>query len=545
MSLTNFSILFKDFDSNNSTNKKVNILNNYFLSNSSLNNSWTVYLLVGKSNKRFISGRLLRNYFSEIYNMPLWLIEKCYGKVGDSAEVISLLLNNKIKFKENKSQDISLEELLKVRLPKLSGLDDQEKKIYIKKSWEELNKDNLLIFNKILTGTFRLGVSKGLVTKSISVISGIEESIISHRLMGKYNPTAKNFEFLIKKSIDQKELNYKPFPFQLACQFEDKIKKSPVDEYNFEWKWDGIRSQIIKRDGNISIWTRGEELVNNSFPDLLSIISEIKDDFVMDGEILIWDEFNNCPKDFSYLQKRLGRKSPSLKIQKELPITLIIFDLLEMNGLDIRNKELQNRRIILEKCFNSWNKKNKKKFTNKIKITKLHNLNNWEEVEKLKRFSRNINTEGLVIKNKSSKYLPGRKKGNWWKYKVDPMQLDAVLIYAKSGSGKRADLYTDLSFALWKNSKLVKFASAYSGLNNKEIKELDLWIRRNTIEKFGPVRSVKPELVFEIAFENIQKSNRHKSGIAVRFPRISKWRKDKQIKEADSLENAYKLMVIK
>ena len=263
---------------------------------------------------------------------------------------------------------------------------------------------------------------------------------------------------------------------------------------------------------------------------------------MVDGEILIWDENKDIPKDFSLLQKRLGRKSPSKKIQKDLPVVFIAYDILEINGNDIRNEILSDRRNILEEKFLNSISEDKTNISKKIKITKLLQLNNWEEVEKAKDSARNINTEGLVIKNKYSEYIPGRKKGNWWKYKIDPMQLDGVLIYARPGSGKRADLYTDYSFAIWENNKLVKFANAYSGLNNQEIRELDKWIRKNTLERYGPVRSVKPELVFEISFDNIQISKRHKSGIALRFPRITKWRKDKNIMDADNLENAKRMI---
>jgi len=409
--------------------------------------------------------------------------------------------------------------------------------------WERNTKENQLIFNKILTGTFRIGVSKGLITKAISNITGIDESIILHRLMGDLEPNEETYMFLFNQKLEQKELAYKPYPFQLANTFDEKIKeKTSINQYQFESKWDGIRSQIIKRSNNISIWTRGEELVNKTFPELVKVVSDFKNDFVLDGEILIWDENKNCPKDFSLLQKRLGRKSPSQKIQKDLPIAFIAYDILEINGNDIRNKNLSERRSILEERFLNSISEYQNINSKKIKITKLLQINNWEEVEEAKNFARNINTEGLVIKNKNSKYLPGRKKGNWWKYKIDPMQLDGVLIYARPGSGKRADLYTDYSFAIWENNKLVKFANAYSGLNNKEIRELDKWIRKNTLERYGPVRSVKPELVFEISFDNIQISKRHKSGIALRFPRITKWRKDKNIMDADNLENAMSMI---
>ena len=541
MSLNKFSKLFEDLDSNNSSNKKVNSLTKYFKLNNNLNNILTIYLLIGKKNKRFISGKSLREYYANIYKIPKWLIDECYSKVGDSAEVIALLLQDKISEK-NIKDDISLNELINEILPKLKKLDENKKKLYIKSLWEKISKDNQLIFNKILSGTFRIGVSKGLVVKAISNMTGVDESIILHRLMGELEPIEETYMFLINQKLEQKELDYKPYPFQLANTFDERIKETiSVDKYQFESKWDGIRSQIIKRSNNISIWTRGEELVNKTFPELIKIISHFKNDFVLDGEILIWDENKNRPKNFSLLQKRLGRKSPSLKIQKDLPVVFMAYDILEINGKDIRSKILSERRNILEKSFSNLISEDKS-IIGKIKITKLHQISNWIDLEEVKNSARKSNTEGLVIKDKQSEYVPGRKKGNWWKYKIDPMQLDGILIYARPGSGKRADLYTDYSFGIWEDNKLVKFANAYSGLNNEEIRELDKWIRRNTLEKFGPVRSVKPELVFEISFDNIQISKRHKSGIALRFPRITKWRRDKNIMEADNLENALKMI---
>ena len=541
MSLNKFSKLFEDLDSNNSSNKKVNSLTKYFKLNNNLNNILTIYLLIGKKNKRFISGKSLREYYANIYKIPKWLIDECYSKVGDSAEVIALLLQDKI-LEKNVKDDISLNELINEILPKLKKLDENKKKLYIKSLWEKISKDNQLIFNKILSGTFRIGVSKGLVVKAISNMTGVDESIILHRLMGELEPIEETYMFLINQKLEQKELDYKPYPFQLANTFDERIKETiSVDKYQFESKWDGIRSQIIKRSNNISIWTRGEELVNKTFPELIKIISHFKNDFVLDGEILIWDENKNRPKDFSLLQKRLGRKSPSLKIQKDLPVVFMAYDILEINGKDIRSKILSERRNILEKSFSNLISEDKS-IIGKIKITKLHQISNWIDLEEVKNSARKSNTEGLVIKDKQSEYVPGRKKGNWWKYKIDPMQLDGILIYARPGSGKRADLYTDYSFGIWEDNKLVKFANAYSGLNNEEIRELDKWIRRNTLEKFGPVRSVKPELVFEISFDNIQISKRHKSGIALRFPRITKWRRDKNIMEADNLENALKMI---
>ena len=492
MSLKNFSELFVDLDSSNSTNNKIEVLKNYFLSNDPIDNSWAIYLLTGKSNKRFISGRYLKNLFSQIYEYPQWLIDTCYLKVGDSAEVITLLLKNKTNSRKKKLSNISLNELLSETIPALSKLH--------------------------------------------------EEEIISHRLMGDFKPSIDSYEFLINKNINLQELNSKPFPFLLANTIEDKIFKNSINDFQFEWKYDGIRMQLIKRSGNVSLWTRGQELVNESFPELVEKMSHIKDDFVLDGELLVWNFKEQIAFDFSLLQKRINRKSPTRSIQIKYPIIFIAYDLLEINGRDIREIKLENRRIELEKYFSKWQIKTENNISDIFKICDLIFPKDWPDALTYKEKSRENNTEGLIIKKKTSIYSSGRKKGIWWKYKVDPMQLDAVLIYAKGGSGRRAGLYTDYSFALWKDKELIKFASAYSGLTNIEIKELDKWIRKNTIEKFGPVRSLKPEMVFEISFEKIQISKRHKSGIAVRFPRITKWRKDKKINDADSLENAYELM---
>ncbi len=543
MSLNKFSELFLNLDSSNSINKKLEILKNYFSTNDDLENSWSIYLLTGKKNKRFINGRSLKSFFSEIYECPLWLIDTCYLRVGDSAEVITLLLNSKNIGKNKVTKDISLDELLNKILPELIFLKEDEKKLKVKEIWAELPKENLLIFNKILTGTFRVGVSIGLITKSIAKLINLDEAIIAHRLMGDFKPSAESYKFLINKKIDLEELNYKPFPFLLANTFEKKISKESINKFQYEWKWDGIRIQLIKRLGKVSIWTRGQDLVNRSFPELVENTLFIKDDFVIDGELLVWNFVEEIPMNFSFIQKRINKKKPSKSLQNNLPIIFIAYDLLELKGEDKRELNLESRRINLEKNFHKWINESEKDISKMFKISNLLFPKNWKEAENLKNKSRENGTEGLVIKNKNSIYSSGRKKGLWWKYKVDPMQLDAVLIYAKGGSGKRAGLYTDYSFALWKDGKLIKFASAYSGLNNSEIKELDKWIRKNTIEKFGPVRSVKPEMVFEISFENIQVSNRHKAGIAVRFPRISKWRKDKNIKDADTLENAQKLMM--
>ena len=378
MSLNNFAELFVDLDSINSTNKKIELLQNYFSSNEYLENSWTIFFLTGKNNKRYISGRKLKYLFAEIYECPIWLIETCYSKVGDSAEVVSLLLKNKKNNKNNNLKNISLNDLLIKNLSELLILKDDEMKLKIKEIWENLPEENYLVFNKILTGTFRVGVSIGLITKSISKLTNLPESIISHRLMGNFKPSIESYELLIKKEIIQEELNYKPFPFLLASNYEKKISESSITNFQFEWKWDGIRIQLIKREGNVSIWSRGQELINQSFPELEEKTLNIKEDFVMDGELLVWNFQFMMPMNFSYLQKRINRKNPSKSLQKNLPIKFIVYDLLEIEGKDIRELILEKRRKLLEKYYAKWMRA--EDISNLFKVSKLIYPKDWEVV---------------------------------------------------------------------------------------------------------------------------------------------------------------------
>ena len=395
MSLKKFSELFVDLDSSNSTNNKIEVLKNYFFSNDPIDNSWAIYLLTGKSNKRFISGRYLKNLFSQIYEYPVWLIDTCYLKVGDSAEVITLLLKNKSSSRKKELSNISLNELLSKTIPDLSKLNEEEKNLQIKNIWERLPEDYHLIFNKILTGTFRVGVSIGLITKSISKLINIDEEIISHRLMGNFKPSIDSYKFLINKNINLEELNSKPFPFLLANTIEDKIFKNSINDFQFEWKYDGIRLQLIKRSGNVSLWTRGQELVNESFPELVEKMSHIKDDFVLDGELLVWNFKEQIAFDFSLLQKRINRKSPTRSIQIKYPIIFIAYDLLEINGRDIREIKLENRRIELEKYFSKWQNKTENNISDIFKICDLIFPNDWPDALTYKEKSRENNTEAV------------------------------------------------------------------------------------------------------------------------------------------------------
>ncbi|MEO6695461.1 MAG: ATP-dependent DNA ligase, partial [Ignavibacteria bacterium] len=419
-------------------------------------------------------------------------------------------------------------------IEEISNVNDDKRKEKIISAWKSLNQKEKLVFNKIITGSFRAGVSQKTFINALAQTGNISTNIISHRLMGSWHPDKISFEDLLSGENINDEIS-KPYPFFLAYSIEDNPESlGEPSEWQAEWKWDGIRGQLIYRKGELFIWSRGEDLITEKFPEFEAAKSYLPEGIVLDGEIMTYAE--NAPLPFNLLQTRIGRKNITQKILKDAPVIFMIYDILEYEGEDVRHLSLTERRKIisgLESGFSGL------KY---FKISEEIDFNNWEELRKIREKSREILTEGIMLKKRSSAYQVGRKKGDWWKWKIDPHTIDAVLIYAQKGHGRRADLFTDYTFAVWDNGELVSFAKAYSGLTDAEIKQVDAFVKRNTVEKFGPVRTVKPELVFEIAFEGIAQSNRHKSGVALRFPRISRWRKDKKMEEADTLENLKKLL---
>jgi DNA ligase-1 len=400
------------------------------------------------------------------------------------------------------------------------------------------------VFNKILTGSFRVGVSQNLVIKALADVSGLDAATLTHRLMGNWMPGTYQFEELVHTDTALEDVS-RPYPFFLAYPVQETstVQKSPealqgllgdAQEWQAEWKWDGIRAQLIKRNGEIFIWSRGEDLATDKFPELHPFLYDLPDGTVLDGEILSFS--NGQPLPFAILQTRIGRKTLSKKILEDSPVALIAYDCLEYAGEDIRYKTQVERRAILESLQSVTH------YPEMFRISELINFNSWEELTTIREKSREMVAEGIMLKRKDAHYQVGRRRGDWWKWKIDPLSIDAVMVYAQKGHGRRADLYTDYTFAVWDGDKLVPFAKAYSGLTDTEINKVDAFVKRNTLEKFGPVRTVKPELVFEIGFEGINKSNRHKSGVALRFPRILRWRHDKPKEEADTIETLKALL---
>jgi DNA ligase-1 len=317
-----------------------------------------------------------------------------------------------------------------------------------------------------------------------------------------------------------------------------------------EWKFDGIRGQLIRRAGQGFLWSRGEELINGAFPELIQASAALQEGTVLDGEVLVWPPGAEQPAPFAQLQRRLGRKAPGRALLAECPAAFVAYDLLEQGGEDWRQQPLSQRRAALEGLIRQLPEATPAPGAGLLRLSPRLALQSWGELESLRQQASTAAAEGVMLKHLASPYLAGRRRGHWWKHKRDPYTLDVVLLYAQAGSGRRANLFTDYTFGLWDRdpsaagepAQLVSFAKAYSGLDDGEIRDLDRWIRSHTTERYGPVRAVQPLQVFELAFEGLQRSSRHKSGIAVRFPRIARWRRDKPAREADTLAGALALL---
>jgi DNA ligase-1 len=532
-----FANLFLQLDRTNKTNEKVALLKQYFLTAADTDKVWALALFTGRRPPRKIKTAQVRQWAIELAGIPEWLFRESYNNVGDLAETVSLILP---------SPSVSIDKTLTQwfdELEKLSKATDETKKQFLVDAWQQLLPYEVFVFNKLLMGSFRIGVSQTLVVRAVAELTGVEPSFIAHRVMGHWDPFTITFNELIH-TADGADESSKPYPFYLAYALEG----GPADlgnpeDWQVEWKWDGIRSQIIFRNGELYIWSRGEDLVTDKFPELQVLKEILPEDTVLDGELICISqtaEFAGNPEEvertwkplpFNVLQTRIGRKNITKKILQDAPVAFIAYDVMEVAGEDVRSNTQEQRRSQLEAIV-------EQAYSHDVfKLSPVLGFTSWNDLERLHVSSREYAAEGFMLKRKSGPYLTGRKKGDWWKWKVDPLSVDAVMMYAQKGHGRRAEVYSDYTFGVWDGNKLIPFAKAYSGLTDQEINEVDRFVKKHTLEKFGPVRTVNPELVFEVGFEGINASPRHKSGIAVRFPRILRWRKDKKPEEADTLEH--------
>ena len=525
--MKHFSELFRTLDETNKTNEKVRAMTSYFNTANNQDKLWTVALFSHRRPKRTVNTTLLRQWASELSAIPPWLFEESYHIVGDLAETISLVLP---------PAEQSAEKTLTTWISEIKNLKDKEeneKREYILRAWNTLDKQERFLFNKLITGGFRIGVSQKLMTRALAAHLKKEENEIAHRLMGDWTPDSTTFEDLLLSDEISADIS-RPYPFYLAYAIEGSVQDLGTPKnWAAEWKWDGIRSQCIKRADEVFIWSRGEDLVSERFPELVEMAALLPNGIAIDGEILAVKDGKLLG--FQALQTRIGRKKVGKKLLADNPVIIRAYDLLEYDGEDIRHLPYIERRAILEEIVQSHNH-------DSLVISERVSFDSWEELMALRQKSRDLGTEGFMLKQLDSPYLNGRKKGDWWKWKVEPYTIDGVMIYAQRGHGRRSNLYSDFTFAVWNEDKLVPFAKAYSGLTDAEFREITSWVKKNTLERYGPVSSVKPHHVFELAFEGIQVSTRHKSGIALRFPRIKRWRKDKPAEEANTLSDLKALL---
>lgn len=525
-----FAALFDVLDRTSSTAAKRDAMAAYFAEAPPEDAAWAVYVLGGGKLKRTATSTELRAALAAEAGYADWLIDESYQHVGDLAETIALMLPGG----GDEREDTPLHVWMEARLPSLNALESSERIDLLREWWRPLPRGQVFLVNKLLTGSLRVGVSHRLVVQALAQWANLPTDLIAHRLSGTWAPSATAFQALAGPERADEHAGERPYPFFLASPLEQEVSSlGDVGEWLAEWKWDGIRAQLMRRAGESLLWSRGEERLDGRFPEIEQAARDLPDGCVIDGEILAWTLDEEHPLAFAALQKRIGKLKPGPKLLAGTPVRLMTYDLLELHGQDMRERPLAERRAMLASLVEERRPT--------LMLSPAIPAPGWDALTALRAESRERRTEGLMLKRLDSPYRVGRKRGDWWKWKVDPYTIDAVLIYAQPGHGRRSGLFTDYTFGVWDGDALVPVAKAYSGLDDDEIGRLDRWIRAHTIDRFGPVRSVEPTHVFELAFEAIQASGRHKAGVAVRFPRILRWRTDLGIHDADKLDDLRRL----
>lgn len=520
-----FATLYQRLDRSTATGDKQAAIAAYLDTADAGSASWAIWLLCGGRLRGLARSGELRAWVAQASGLPDWLVAESYSHVGDLAETCCLLLPEPAAA----PAPAALQEWIEHRLLPLRAADEAARKSAVIEAWTSLPFDQRLVYTKLLTGALRVGVAQGLVQRVLAQRSDLPVAMIAQRLLGEWTPSAE-FHARLLSAEPQAGDRAQPYPFFLASPLEKApTELGEIGDWLLEWKWDGIRLQLIRREGELALWSRGEERLDGRFPEIETAATALPDGVVLDGELLAWRDGQSQPLPFSALQTRIQRRKPGPKSLREAPLRLLAYDLLEVDGQDWRQRALCDRRARLAALVGGLQQP-------ALALSSQVDAGDWAQAAELREGARERGVEGLMLKRRDSTYQAGRRRGDWWKWKIDPLRIDAVLIYAQAGHGRRSNLYTDYTFALWQEDALVPVAKAYSGLSDAEIARLDRWIRAHTTERFGPVRAVQPLQVFELAFEGVNRSPRHKSGIAVRFPRIARWREDKRAAEADQLQ---------
>jgi DNA ligase 1 len=562
-----FATLFAAIDGTTSTNAKVEAIVRYLTAAPAADAAWAVFFLTGRRLKRLLPYRAISVWTMALAGIEEWLLFECYSVVGDGAETATLILD---QIPAVPAEPLSLAEWVEGRILPLRQVPPEAQQRQVIGWIRELGRWERFTLFKLLTGELRLGVSQTLVVRALAQAAALPATSVAARLMGEWTPSAAWYAELVSPGVTDADRS-RPYPFCLASPLDNAITDAPAiaallgerADWLVEWKWDGIRAQLIVRGGRVYLWSRGEELITDRFPEVAGVAAGFDDGTVLDGEILAWRRDRPLP--FAALQPRIGRERQVARTARDLPVVFMAYDVLEDAAVDVRATPLIERRARLEAIvarlrpagfgaaaapaarmpllpFEDDPTGAAGLAQDTIRVSPVVTGETWDALAAVRGESRHRAVEGLMLKRLTSAYGVGRKRGDWWKWKIDPHTIDAVLIYAQPGSGKRASLLTDYTFGVWHEGELVPVAKAYSGLTNEEILEMDRWIRRHTVERFGPVRHVEPIHVFELGFEAIAPSTRHRSGIAVRFPRMLRWRKDKPASEADTLATLEALM---
>ncbi|UJR83824.1 ATP-dependent DNA ligase [Sandaracinus amylolyticus] len=556
-----FARLYERLDATTSTQAKVDAMRDYFAGAPPEDAAWALFFLTGRRFKRLVPVRAMAGWAMEVTGVPGWLFEECYGAVGDLAEIIALLVAGvsyevppepraviapkdpraaRSLFDDEPAPEVpaairptTLASWARAILA-LRDLPEPVQRARVLALWRDLDRTELMLVTKMITGEMRVGASALLVQRAVSAASGVPAPVIAHRMMGTWEPDAAFFARLVAPASIEEDPS-RPYPFALASPLEQAPETlGPREAWRAEWKWDGIRCQLVRRAGELWLWSRGEDLVTERFPEIVHAARGLPDGLVLDGEAIAWR--GDRPLPFAIMQRRIGRKALGPKVLAEAPVVFVAYDLLEEDREDLRERRFDERRARLERVI-------AERGDPSLRLSPMIDAPSWDALAEIRARSREEGTEGLMLKHRDAPYRPGRRRGEFWKWKIEPYSVDAVLVYAQPGSGKRSNLFTDYTFAVFdENRELVPFAKAYSGLEDEEIAELDRWIRRNTLDRHGPVRVVEPLHVFELAFEGIAPSTRHRSGVAVRFPRIARWRRDKPVEEADTIETLRALL---
>ncbi len=530
-----FTQLFLEVDRTTRTSEKTAALRRYFEDAQPRDAAWALAVLTGQKLIRRVSYKRLRQWAGEVTGFDDWLLSECHSSVGDLSETLALILP---PADAPGPSGEPLHRVVEERILPLPLMTETQQRDAIRKAWKTFDGHERFLFHKLISGNFRFGAARKVVINALAAAADIDPAVMQHRLAGTYTPSVENFEALLRGGDDVED-PARPYPFFLAHQLDDDPADvlGDVADWRVEWKWDGIRAQLIRRAGQTLLWSRGDELITDAFPELRAVGDRLPDGTVIDGEVLAWD--GDKPLLFGQLQKRLNRKRVELMLFMDVPVVFMAYDLLEHAGDDQRAHSTDQRRETLEQVLIE---------DEALRLSQLVEAESWEQLADLREESRAHGVEGFMLKRADAPYGTGRTgKGLWWKWKVDPYTVDCVMIYAQRGTGRRSTLYTDYTFAVWNGKQrgegeLVPVTKAYSGLTDEEFAKVDKFIRDHSVGKKGSFRQVKPELVFEIAFEGINESERHKSGVALRFPRVSRWRTDKQPEEADTLVDLKRLL---